>query len=258
MNSIEKNNILVNKFKAVPVRMYGFKPEKTKLAVFDFDETLVQSQDMFFELNAEAMIMLNLPCTKEIVENIFNKWDKEYLGWGKNLEEQKEIYRTKFTPLVTKLSNDAYFINKMKFFEGMKETIKQLAKTDIALAIASSRDLHSILKFLQKEEVRDCFEMVEATEGGRNYKDKPHPAIVYYIAQEIGIPIERSVMIGDSPNDIKMGKNAGMKTIAVGYGKYANREKLYNENPDDFISFTDRICFVNHVKEILDFDIQYF
>ena len=236
MNSIEKDAMLKEKFKAVLPSSFGVEPvAKTKLAVFDFDETLVQSQDMFYKLMIEAMVRLKLPCSEDIVKDIFAKWDKEYFGWGNNLEEQKVIYQSKYQPMITKLSNDPYFLGQMILFDGMKDTIKLLAKTDIALAIASSRDLTSILTFLRKEGIKDYFIMVEATEGGKNFEEKPNPSIVNYISQEIGVSLDNAVMIGDSVCDIKMGKNAGMKTIAAGYGKYSNKDKLLAEKPDALI-----------------------
>ncbi len=236
MNSIEKDAMLKEKFKAVSLSSFGVEPvAKTKLAVFDFDETLVKSQDMFYLLMKEAMKRLNLSCSEYIVKNIFVGWDKEYFGWGKNLEEQKIVYTDKYQPLITKLASDPYFLNQMVFFDGMKQVIKDLANTDIALAVASSRDLTSILKFMKKECMKDYFSMIEATEGGKNFKDKPNVSVVNYIAQELGISLENSVMIGDSSSDIKMGKDAGMKTIAAGYGEYANKDKLMKESPDMFI-----------------------
>lgn len=190
MNSIEKNIELREKFSAMPINAVGEKEvEKTKLAIFDFDETLVQSQDMFYQLMRVAAEGLGLLCDEEIIKKVFSKWDKEYFGWGKDLEEQKFIYKNKYQPLVTKLSNDPIFLNQMTFFDGMKYVIRILARTDIALAIASSRDVLSILTFLKREGMRSYFSIIEATEGGKNFEDKPDISIVSYISQEMGIPL---------------------------------------------------------------------
>ncbi|MBR1544683.1 MAG: HAD family hydrolase [Alphaproteobacteria bacterium] len=253
MNSIEKDKMLKEKFNGVFVSEFGkTAPEKTKLVVFDFDETLVQSKDVFHNINTEAMKRLNLNSDNDLASNIFVKFDKEYVGWGKDLEEQKQIYYSQYQPMITKVSNEEEFINQMKFYDGMKEVIKILAKTDIALAIASSRDLTSILKFLRKEGVKHCFEMIEATEGGLNYPDKPHPQIVNYISQELGIDLKNSVMIGDSPCDIRMGKNAGMKTIGIGYGKFSTREKLEKENPDRIVESSEPMSLIFNIQSLLD------
>lgn len=246
MNSIEKNAKLKEKFNAVSVYSFGKEPvEKSRLAVFDFDETLVKSQEMFYILMEDAMKRLNLPHSEYILKNVFANWDKEYFGWGKDLEEQKQIYVKKYQPLVTKLSNEMQYIKQMYFYDNMKSVIKSLAKTDIALAIASSRDLTSILTFMKMHGMRDYFSIIEATEGGKNFDDKPNTAIVNYIAQEVGIPLDRSVMIGDSPCDIQMGKDAGMKTIAVGYNKEKSKvDFLAGMKPDAMIDKEEYITIL--------------
>ena len=254
MNSIEKNISMKERFKASsPYVLENKKVEKTKLAIFDFDETLVQSKDVFHDVNTEAMRRLKLNSDNDLASTIFFKFNNEYVGWGKDLEEQKEIYYSKFQPMVTKISNEDKFIYQMKFYEGMREVIKILANTDIALAIASSRDLTSILKFLKKEGVKDCFTIVEATEGGLNFRDKPDIQVVSYISQEVGVDLSNAVMIGDSPCDIKMGKNAGMKTIAAGYGRFSSKEKLEKENPDVLIDSLNRpMELIAHIQRLVN------
>ena len=253
MNSTEKDRMLREKFKGVILSDFGKKePEKTKLAIFDFDETLVKSKDVFHGINTEAMRRLKLNSDNDLASNIFTKFDKEYVGWGKDLEEQKEIYYSKYQPMVTKVSNEEQFINQMKFYDGMVHVIKLLSQTDIALAIASSRDLTSILKFLRKEGMKHYFGMVEATEGGLNFPDKPNPHIVSYISQEMGIDLKNSVMIGDSPCDIQMGKNAGMKTIGIGYGGFSSKDKIKKENPDIVLDVNDPVSLIFNIQYLLD------
>lgn len=233
MNSIEKSVSLKERFAGVDVASYNKEDVvKTKLAVFDFDETLVHSKHVFRQVNNMAMEMLGLPHDDYIVATIYSLYKKQYIGWGKNLEEQQEIYHSKFNPLVSSLSADPRFYKQMEFYLDMKDVIKQLAKTNIALAVASSRDLKSILRFLDYEGVRDHFEMIQATEGGLIFDDKPSTQVVDWISTEVGISTDNAVMIGDSSCDVQMGKNAGMKTIGIGYGSFTSAEKIALEEPD--------------------------
>ena len=78
-----------------------------------------------------------------------NGSDIDVAVWGKDLNEQIDIYNKYFNPLVTQLSNIPYFYKQMEFYKEMKNVIIELSKTDINMAIASSRDLNSILTFLQ-------------------------------------------------------------------------------------------------------------
>jgi phosphoglycolate phosphatase len=47
---------------------------------------------------------------------------------------------------------------------------------------------------------------------------KPDPAPLLLASQQIGIPSEKTVYIGDSVRDIAAGRAAGMFTIAASYG----------------------------------------
>ena len=244
MNSIEKTLTVEEKYGAIPLSKYDNQVapiEKNKLAIFDFDETLVHSKDVFRQVNIETMKYYNLKITEEIINTIFAIYDKKYIGWGRNLEEQADIYRTKFSPMVSELSADPRFYRQMKLYNGMREVILELSKTDIALAIASSRDLTSILRFLQEEDIKHHFSMIEATEGGKIFPDKPKPHVANWIMSETGIDSKNAVMIGDSACDIELGKNAGMKTIAIGYGKYTSPEKLLDKNPDVMLTKEEEI-----------------
>ncbi len=54
--------------------------------------------------------------------------------------------------------------------------------------------------------------------GDRLPQKKPHPAPLLLAAEEIGIPPERCVYVGDAPRDIEAGRAAGMMTIVAAYG----------------------------------------
>jgi len=245
MNSIEKKALLKERFGGVDIKEFdaqnNIPVEKTKLAIFDFDETLVHSQEVFRQVNIAAMKYLGLKYNDEIVRSIFSQYDKNYIGWGKNLKEQIEIYKNTFSPLVSKLSADPKYYRQMTLFNGMRDVIKELSKTDVALAIASSRDLLSIMRFLKEEDLNHHFSMIEVTEGGKIFPDKPNPSIANWIMGETGIDYNNSVMIGDSVSDIQLGKNACMKTIGIGYGKYTSPEKILAQKPDAILNKEEEI-----------------
>lgn len=254
MNSIEKDSYLREKFAGKLVSELEYcNEEKNKLVVFDFDETLVQSKDMFFNANKRAMEILNLPHNDYIVSNIFILVNSEYLGWGKDLKEQVEIYENLYAPLVTKLSNTEEFLNQVKFYNVMHSVIKELAKMNIALAVASSRDLYSILSVLKREGLKDYFDIIEATEGGKIFRDKPDTHIVQYISQEVGVPLEKAVMVGDSKCDIDMGKSAGMKTIGIGFGAFTSLEKMESCRPNVLLGCKEELKDIPvHIKYLLN------
>jgi len=66
-------------------------------------------------------------------------------------------------------------------------------------------------------------------------KKKPAPDPIHVLIDEFNISPNAVIMIGDSPLDIQMGRAAGIRTCAVTYG-YGMEDALKSENPDFLIS----------------------
>jgi phosphoglycolate phosphatase-like HAD superfamily hydrolase len=60
---------------------------------------------------------------------------------------------------------------------------------------------------------------------------KPSPEAIFKCIQKFDVKLDDCLMIGDSVNDIRTGKAAGIKTVGLLSGLYC-REELYREKPD--------------------------
>jgi phosphoglycolate phosphatase len=49
---------------------------------------------------------------------------------------------------------------------------------------------------------------------------KPHPAMIEELLDELMIAPERALMIGDTTHDLEMARNAGIASLAAGYGAH--------------------------------------
>jgi phosphoglycolate phosphatase len=75
------------------------------------------------------------------------------------------------------------------------------------------------------------------TRGGRDDLPlKPDPTTTLRILKQLGAIPEDSYFVGDSSIDIRTGRFAGMRTIAVSWG-YAHEGEIEREKPD-FIAHT--------------------
>lgn len=70
--------------------------------------------------------------------------------------------------------------------------------------------------------------------GDNGFGLKPEPGMLLHIIEQVGASKDRTVLVGDSTNDINGGHNAGIRVCAVGYGM-GNREKMAACKPDWFI-----------------------
>jgi len=62
---------------------------------------------------------------------------------------------------------------------------------------------------------------------------KPRPGLLLRAAEELGIDLRRSFMIGDAVRDIEAGKTAGCRTVLIADGLDARRELT---NPPDYVA----------------------
>lgn len=49
---------------------------------------------------------------------------------------------------------------------------------------------------------------------------KPHPAMIQELLEQLMVPPERAIMIGDTSHDLEMARNAGIDALAAGYGAH--------------------------------------
>lgn len=61
---------------------------------------------------------------------------------------------------------------------------------------------------------------------------KPKTGLLERAARELGVPLERSVMVGDKPADIGAGRNAGIPTVLVRTGYGAETEAAAGQRAD--------------------------
>ncbi len=64
---------------------------------------------------------------------------------------------------------------------------------------------------------------------------KPKPGMLLQAADELGIDLERSWMVGDSPRDVEAGQRAGTRTVRLRLPKAENRKDSVDTPQADFI-----------------------
>lgn len=101
-------------------------------------------------------------------------------------------------------------------FAGMDTLLAELEQADIAWGIVTNKPrslseaLLDALKLSQRCRVLVCPEDVLHT--------KPDPEPMYLAAQQLQLPAEACIYIGDHPRDIDAGRAANMPTILAAYG----------------------------------------
>ena len=103
-----------------------------------------------------------------------------------------------------------------KLFPGVAETLAALGREGYVLTVASSRSSRSLKGFLADMDIDGYISYVLGADNV--FKAKPDPEPVLKTLSDLGFAPEETIVVGDMPVDIIMGKGAGTKTCGVTYG----------------------------------------
>jgi phosphoglycolate phosphatase len=105
----------------------------------------------------------------------------------------------------------------MRLFAGMRELIVALAGRH-TLAIATGKSRRGLERALDATALRPHF---RATRCADETTPKPHPAMLLELMEQLGVPPQKTLMIGDTSHDLEMARAAGVDALAVTYGAHA-------------------------------------
>jgi HAD superfamily hydrolase (TIGR01549 family) len=102
--------------------------------------------------------------------------------------------------------------------DGVVEAVRELSGR-YPLGIVTTRSRRDAKAFLKQYAVVGCFSVVVTHED--TWRLKPHPAPIRYAVEQLGVAIERCLMVGDTGVDMRAAKAAGACAIGVlcGFGE---------------------------------------
>ena len=102
--------------------------------------------------------------------------------------------------------------------DGIVEALHDLGRR-YHLAIVTTRSRLDAQAFLSQQGLDSLFKVVVGRED--TWRIKPHPDPVLHAARELGVPVERCLMVGDTGVDILAARSAGARSVGVlsGFGE---------------------------------------
>ncbi|MFP3854350.1 MAG: HAD family hydrolase [Anaerolineales bacterium] len=192
-----------------------FDPHRVDGILFDIDGTLADTDDIIVEkianyLNPLTKLWPNLPARRwarwllmkaETPMNfIYAWWDRTYLD---------ELTAPLFGLLPKRR---AALVVPPLLVPGVREMLEAL-RPHYRMAVVTARSEHQGHQLLLAAEIDHYFETVVTTRSVR--RAKPHPAPVRWAAEQLGLPVDRCLMVGDTTLDVRAGQAAGAQTVAV-------------------------------------------
>lgn len=201
------------------------------LIILDFDGTLGDTRANIVLTMRQTLQRLGYPVAEEdeIASTIGLPLEEGFRQLLPGLAEDKVLecaltYR------------DIFEVNRKKLvpklFPGVKETLFRLREKGYVLTVASSRSSLSLNGFLGDMEIAEYVSYVLGADSVK--MAKPHPEPVLRTMEDLGYTAAETLVVGDMPVDILMGKGAGTLTCGVTYGN-SSREDLAASGADFII-----------------------
>lgn len=187
------------------------------LVIFDWDGTLMNSVPRIVSCMKAATREVQLPALPDkAVENII----------GLGLPEAVET-------LFPGISDDQsarlracyahHFVHAdttpMPFFEGVEQHMLGLReRSGLKMAVATGKSRKGLARIFEQTRSGDWF---HASRTADETRSKPHPQMLSELLEELALPAERAVMVGDTEYDLAMAQALGMPRVGVSYGVHS-------------------------------------
>ena len=192
-----------------------------RLAVFDCDGTLVDSQANICHAMEEAFLLSGLePPPREATRRIVGLSLVEAMRALRPEADHHRLandYKDAFRRL---RASDG--LDDEPLFEGVAEAIETLAAAGWTLGVATGKSDRGLAHVLARHGLSDRFATLQTAD---RHPSKPDQAMLLAAMAETGADPQMTAMIGDTSFDMAMARAAGAKAVGVAWG-YHDRGDL--------------------------------
>ena len=212
--------------------MHAKTPSITTL-LFDWDGTLVDSAQLGLTAFERSFAALGVAFDPEVYAQVYSpNWYSVYEAMGLPKDKWQKA---------DELWIQHYGEETAQPVAGAPRTIVDLKEKGYRLGVVSSGTECRVVREVTELGLDGIFEVLICNEQMEN--KKPHPEGLETAIRSLGCSREESCYVGDSPEDIEMGKRARMLTVGV-RSAYPTSWKLESHGPD---------IYLKSVTELLDY-----
>jgi phosphoglycolate phosphatase len=188
-----------------------------RLAVFDCDGTLVDSQANICRAMAEAFLLSDLPAppaeaTRRIVGLSLVEAMRALLPQADAAAHRRLAadYKDAFHRL-----RQSGGLDPEPLFDGIASVIDRLADDGWRLGVATGKSDRGLAHVLAAHSLADRFTTLQTAD---RHPSKPDPSMLLAAMVEAGAAAHETAMIGDTSFDMAMARAAGTRAVGVAWG----------------------------------------
>ncbi|USU05084.1 HAD-IA family hydrolase [Sphingomonadaceae bacterium OTU29MARTA1] len=194
-----------------------------KLAVFDCDGTLVDSQANICRAMEDAFLLADIPAPpraaiRRIVGLSLVEAIRALLPHADDAQHRRMAadYKDAFFRLRT--SGE---LAEEPLFDGIAGVLQALVDDGWRLGVATGKSDRGLAHILDHHGLAHHFVTLQTAD---RHPSKPDPAMLLAAMDEAGATPQNTAMIGDTSFDMAMGKAAGARAIGVAWGYHGIRD----------------------------------
>lgn len=191
-----------------------------RLLLFDFDGVLVESQDVYYRVVRWCLERIGAPIVKDR-EDFLALFDDNFY---RSLTSHRVDLDAFFTALKEYASRVDYYTDVQPVAD-IYPVLKELVRTT-TLVVVSSNSAQAIARIFSRHAYNGCFQAVLGSEAAFSKLEK-----IARARRHFGASLDETYYIGDTVGDIREGKEAGVRTVAVTWG-WHDRRRLAAALPD--------------------------
>jgi len=192
--------------------------------LFDWDGTIVDSAHLGLQAFQKAFAELGEPFPLDVYESTYSpNWYATYESLGlprDKWQRADELWLVHYGDQLAEL------------IEGVGNVLLGFHRAGYELGVVSSGSNNRVRREIESSQLADVFSVVICNDQVTN--KKPHPEGLEKALQQIRRRNEETAYIGDSPEDIQMGKAANVLTVGV-KGSYPSNSRILNAEPDIYL-----------------------
>lgn len=193
-----------------------------RLAIFDCDGTLVDSQHSIVSAMQGAFAAASLACPERAtilsivglslpnaMARLLPEADSEFHG------VMVEHYKRSFFEM-----RSAGTLRE-PLYDGIGDLLDALEAQGWLLAVATGKSDRGLNAVLSHHGLLERFVSLQTAD---RHPSKPHPSMIETALQDAGVARDNAVMIGDTSFDMAMARTAGVAALGVGWGYHSPDE----------------------------------
>jgi pyrophosphatase PpaX len=206
-----------------------------RAVLWDFDGTLADSTELIMRCYRYTMAthLGEPPPDEEWLSGFGMTLESQIARFARSDEENQAMLHTYRSYQLS--CHDTM----LRPFAGAVETVAELARQGVALAIVTSKHREAALRGMDLCGLMDHFPVIVTPEDVTH--PKPHPEPVVHALRELRVSPADTLFVGDSPHDIASGRGAGTRTAGALWGPFsrpaleAARPNALLERPADVL-----------------------